>query len=288
MNRTDLRVFLSSTFADLSTEREAVEAVIHRMALTYVGMEHFGSFASEPLEECINKVRASNVVILALGNRYGSKPEGKIMSFTEVEYREANRLKKPVLAYFASYPTDRRIADEPPELRRLKDDVSKQHGVSLFESAEDLSWKVACDLYRELPRLPSDDGLELKGRTQELASLFRRRADVIERNLGLHYKYASVKTYLDEFRLLHAEHLSFLSQGNLILAHEVVNRIHHLSYRLERDEFWARHRIETPGLSYMLRPDAFEHGWITQRYADADATQLFIDVLKREPTKAKR
>ena len=53
MDRTNLKVFLSSTFKDLLLERNAVEAVINRMGLTYVGMEHFGSFASDPLEECL-------------------------------------------------------------------------------------------------------------------------------------------------------------------------------------------------------------------------------------------
>jgi Domain of unknown function (DUF4062) len=258
----ELRIFLSSTFSDLWIEREAVEAVINRMSLLYVGMEHFGSFSEEPIERCLEKVRNCHLFLLVLGQRYGSLPTDRAISFTEAEYREAERLKKSILAYFAhSYSEDSR-QDDDPRLTSLKSDIANRRGVSRFESPEELAWKVACDLYRELPRLST----RLDGLTDDLVSIFEHRASVIERTLISHYQFAPVKQYLDEFRTLHEEHLRFLRDGNLVLAHEFLCRIHEMSFRLERDEFWTCHHQLTPGLRYSLEHDAFTHGPIATVY----------------------
>src|SRR4051794_15120780 len=121
-----MKIFLGSTFADLFSERQAVEAVIDRMALTYVGMEHFGSFPKEPLQRCLEAVGASDFVILVLGRRYGSLARDQLVSFTEAELREALRLAKPVLAYVSAvsrYPgqpaTDSRLEALKMEISTL-------------------------------------------------------------------------------------------------------------------------------------------------------------------------
>ena len=89
-----MKIFLSSTFADLFSERRAVEDVIDRMALTYVGMEHFGSFSKTPLQRCLEAVAASDIVILVLGRRYGSTARDQLVSLTEAELREALSLRQ--------------------------------------------------------------------------------------------------------------------------------------------------------------------------------------------------
>ena len=72
-----VKVFLSSTFKDLIEERGAVEAIIHRMAEHYIGMEHWGSFNAAPLDQSVEMVRTSDVLLLALGDRYGFVPPGE-------------------------------------------------------------------------------------------------------------------------------------------------------------------------------------------------------------------
>jgi len=87
-----LKVFLSSTFKDLIAERQTVEAAIQRMSAQYIGMEHFGSFAEEPLSRCLRKVRSADVLILVLGHEYGFIPKRSCISMVEAEYREAIRI----------------------------------------------------------------------------------------------------------------------------------------------------------------------------------------------------
>ena len=66
--RRSINVFLSSTFADLKEERNAIENVIARMNDTFVGMEHFGSFADVPLKRCRELVRKAHILVLVLAH----------------------------------------------------------------------------------------------------------------------------------------------------------------------------------------------------------------------------
>jgi hypothetical protein len=259
-----MRIFLSSTFADLYFERRAVEAVIDRMALTYVGMEHFGSFSNTPLERSLQAVRDSGLVIVVLGRRYGSIARDQLVSFTEAELREALRLAKPVLAYVSSVS---RYPNQPPTDRRLealRAELSHTLGVSEFESAEDLAWKVATDLHRELPAPPASDAARhLSQQLGDLVEIFEQRARVIKQTLSKHYKHSQVNDFFRDFNELHDEHITYLKNGQFVVAHEVLNRIHALSAGLERGEFWASER-DKPGISlYSLN---FAPGLLIQTY----------------------
>ena len=140
-----MKIFLSSTFKDLATERAAVCEALTRMSAQYSAMEYFGSFSDEPLAKCLAKVRSSDVVVLLLGSKYGFVPDGHDKSMTELEYREAIESKIPVLAYLKSMPPHR-LEDE---IAVFRDIVSKAHGRSEFTSPDDLAWQVVSDLARE-------------------------------------------------------------------------------------------------------------------------------------------
>ncbi|PKM95618.1 MAG: hypothetical protein CVU84_02105 [Firmicutes bacterium HGW-Firmicutes-1] len=104
----------------------------------------------------------------------------------------------------------------------------------------------------------------------ELVRILDLRTERINNNLSMHFKYAEIKIYLDEFNILHKSHIESLKKGDFIYAHELLTQIHDLSYRLESDEFWSRHRIETPFLLYSLRPDSFTRGELICAYIVGD------------------
>ena len=143
-----LRIFLSSTFQDLVKERNAVQSVIHRLSAHFIGMEYFGSFPELPSQRCLNLVRQSDLMILVLGTRYGFSPDGT-NSMTELEYKEADNHRIPILAYFAGYPTYDERGEESEKCRLFHDGIKSKFGVTWFSSPEDLAWKVACDIARE-------------------------------------------------------------------------------------------------------------------------------------------
>ena len=102
----------------------------------------------------------------------------------------------------------------------------------------------------------------------DLVAIFDQRAREIRRTLSGHYEHKNVKPFLDEFNELHAEHLTYLRNGQFVVAREVVNRKHHLSFRLQRDEFWASRRDEPFAMLYSVDTDAWARGPLIQRYAN--------------------
>jgi hypothetical protein len=297
LGRSMFRVFLSSTFLDLAAERRAVESALHRMSETYIGMEHFGSFSEEPLDHCLLKVRAANVFILVLAEKYGYVPDNFERSMTEHEYIEARRIGLTILPY------EKKVDDsvwrlfelgggsEPgvdQRLTRFKSAVQKSHGVSWFSSPEDLAWKVVADLYRETKAKVNEAVTveasrnavlfdPLRPKIDELIDILVQRAGNIESGLRKFYRYAKVKNYLGRFRDLHQKHIESLRCGNIIQSHELLSQIHSLSEDLESDEFWARHQAECPGTFYSLSSDAFKRGRIICGYI-AGSLELYSDV----------
>jgi hypothetical protein len=65
-------VFVCSTFSDLSQEREGVLDAIRRLKLQHDSMEFFGARAEQPIETCLQEVRASEVLVVIVGHRYGT------------------------------------------------------------------------------------------------------------------------------------------------------------------------------------------------------------------------
>jgi hypothetical protein len=110
----------------------------------------------------------------------------------------------------------------------------------------------------------------LKGKVDELIDILSSRAEIIINTLSRHFKYAKVKSYIDQFKSLHNQHIEALRKGNIIHAHEVLIQIYELSYELESDEFWTRHHIESPDVRYSLRPDAFQRGIVICGYMTGD------------------
>jgi HEAT repeat protein len=99
-----LRVFISSTFADLRQDRAAARQVIESLSaggreVTFVGMEDFGSYSASPLVVSRDFARVADIIVLLVGASYGSKPELGEHSFTEEEYEVMRRERIPCLAY---------------------------------------------------------------------------------------------------------------------------------------------------------------------------------------------
>ena len=117
-------------------------------------------------------------------------------------------------------------------------------------------------------RQPSDSHND---KLDELVAILDNRAEVIVESLIGEYRYIEIRGYIDKFKLLHRDHIEALRGGMLIHAHEILSRIHRLSFELERSEFWARHAIERPDAVYSLGFDAFNHGPVINWYTIGDA-----------------
>ena len=237
------KVFLSSTFADLKKERTAVQSAVQRISAHFIGMEYFGSFSNDPVEECKRKVSSADYVILVLARRYGFVPPGLDKSITEIEYDTARENEIPVLAYFqeSEEGVDKDSSDFQM-LEAFKSRVQLRHGVSDFDGPADLAWKVIADLSREMHAAsqhigPLPDRVvngilvdRIEHNITELIKLLEQRAIVLRSKLETYYKYAEVSRFLTKFNELHWKHISALKDGNIILAHELLGQIHELFF----------------------------------------------------------
>lgn len=157
--KTTLTVFVCSTYSDLSAEREAVLDAIRRLQLQHDSMEFFGARANQPIETCLAEVRRSNILVVIVGHRYGTLVPELGVSFSEAEYAEGHRLKKPCLVYIRDDNVPvlpkhmERDADKLRLLENWKATLQERHTVAGFQSSNDLAVQVAADLSRTISEL---------------------------------------------------------------------------------------------------------------------------------------
>lgn len=148
------RVFICSTFSDLSDERSFLLEALRRLQIQYDSMEYFGACSETPFETCLAEVRKSDVLIVLVGFCYGSILPQLGVSYPEAEYAEGARLEKPCLIYFrdATVPIlplhiDRDY-DKIQLLDRWKSLLEERHPIATFSDGNGLAKQVTTDLSR--------------------------------------------------------------------------------------------------------------------------------------------
>ena len=97
------QIFISSTYTDLQSERQAVLQSVLKLRHIPVGMEHFVSTNEEQFNYIKRLLDETDYYILIIGNRYGSQADDGI-SYTEKEFDYAVNLGIPVIACIHSNP----------------------------------------------------------------------------------------------------------------------------------------------------------------------------------------
>lgn len=151
-----LTVFVSSTYTDLVDARTAVKDAIARCDLFFRGMEHFGAFPDSipPATRIIEEVRKAKAYLGIFGMRYGSIDPATGLSMTELEFREAETQKMPMLLYVlhSDAPIIASQVESNPDsfkkLNELKADMLGKHVVYRFKNVDDLAGQVRSDLLK--------------------------------------------------------------------------------------------------------------------------------------------
>lgn len=100
-----LQVFVSSTFTDLVTERQAAVSAILKAGHIPAGMELFTSGDKSQMATIKKWIDESDVYMLILGGRYGSIEPASGVSYTELEYDYAVEQGKPLFAVVITEPS---------------------------------------------------------------------------------------------------------------------------------------------------------------------------------------
>lgn len=169
-----LQVFVSSTFKDLVTERQAaVEAILEASHIP-AGMELFTAGDESQWKIIQDWIRDSDVYMLIMGGRYGTVYPRSRKSYTEMEYNFARKLKKPLFALLASDvfinrqvasgQLDRRSADFL-QAKQFRNRVSSNQIVNFFDNRDQLKLFTV----RALDRIKGSRKLEGWIRTESTA-----------------------------------------------------------------------------------------------------------------------
>ena len=148
-------VYLSSTWKDLVEHRKAAMDSIRKGDCECKGMEDYPALAEPAARFCPEDVARCDIYVGIFAHSYGSIPDGHDRSFTELEYREAQRLGIPSLIFVVdeshSWPDGHRDTSAAIEkLRQLKQELHKGHAPTTFTTPENLARKVAEALLRHL------------------------------------------------------------------------------------------------------------------------------------------
>ncbi|SFB65319.1 DUF4062 domain-containing protein [Azotobacter beijerinckii] len=151
-----LKIFISSTYADLKEYREAVNEQLHRMKVNGVQMEYFSSSLDEPTSKSLEELKKCNVYIGIIGHRFGTISPDQKHSITEREYMEAHDLYKKDAMRCLIYLADEEKVHIPPKLMESDELRERQqkfrqslnrHTYKIFRSPSELAAWVAADLY---------------------------------------------------------------------------------------------------------------------------------------------
>jgi hypothetical protein len=174
------QVFISSTFDDLKDERQEVIQALLELDCIPAGMELFPA-ANQDQWTLIKKViEDCDYYLVIVGGRYGSLgPEG--ISYTEMEYRYALKLGKPILGFLHEAPETliaKRVEKDPESVPRLEAfrELVKRKPCRTWDSPADLGSKVSRSLVKLIKECPAvgwvrGDMVPAAGMTEELLRL---------------------------------------------------------------------------------------------------------------------
>lgn len=139
-----MRVYLSSTLSDLSSERQAVKEVLGSECVV---VESYTADERSVRESCLADVAGCELYIGIIGRRYGHIPDGENRSITELEYHQAVARGIPTLVFIKDDDEIRRKFDDavsgenPPQLiEAFRQQIASRAAV--FKTAEDLKVQV--------------------------------------------------------------------------------------------------------------------------------------------------
>lgn len=150
------QVFLSSTYTDLASHRDAIQAALRKLGAIDVSMENFGAREERPVDECLRLVREEcDTFVGVYAHRYGFVPDGYDKSISELEYRAAGDAAIPRFIYLVDenhpwLPAHIDRGSSADQLAAFKQALLKRHMCQTFGTEDQLATKVVADLGRHM------------------------------------------------------------------------------------------------------------------------------------------
>jgi Domain of unknown function (DUF4062)/Tetratricopeptide repeat len=168
------RIYVSSTYGDLTEHREKVDRALRRLDHDVVAMENYVAADQRPLAKCLEDVAGCDLYVGIFAHRYGyvpdhDNPQG--WSITELEYRHALANGKPCLVFLLdeAAPWSLKLVDAVTgdgdrgmRISALREELGRERLVSFFTSAEELAQQVSAAVTNLLTRLAASPRYQLR------------------------------------------------------------------------------------------------------------------------------
>lgn len=162
------QIFISSTFTDLKEERAIVsEAILEINQMPY-GMEVFPAANESQWEWIKRAIEESDYYIVIVGGKYGSINKKTGVSYTEMEYRYAEEVGVPTIAFLVDESVDlpkSKIDTDSAKVEKLKEFREYIEGQKMrksYLSKEDLKAKVITSLISVINQFPREGWIRTK------------------------------------------------------------------------------------------------------------------------------
>lgn len=156
------RVFISSTYDDMKDYRNAAAEAMTNIQAIPMGMERFTATTQPVIDRCYEEIRQCQFCVSIIGFRYGSIYKDTNLSYSELEFNEAERLGIPILVFIrkGSIDSDRIDVEDFTRLDRFKKRLQSSASNRLtasFTTPEDLRDKLSRALQNEFSRKSHND-----------------------------------------------------------------------------------------------------------------------------------
>jgi len=148
------RVYISSTFEDLTELREVAAKAVRSINLqTYAMQEDCTSTEQRSVDKCREDVKECHFYIGIIAFRYGYIPKGYKKSITHLEYDAAGEKSIPRLLFLIddAVPWPRSMMDkDSTKIDEFRDLIKKQHTITIIKDVNELDYKITAALSNQI------------------------------------------------------------------------------------------------------------------------------------------
>jgi hypothetical protein len=163
------KIYVSSTFADLSFHRDAVSRALRKLQVDVLGMEDYVASDTRPVDQCLEDIAKADLYLGIFAHRYGHVPvqsNPEQLAITEMEYRYAISHNKPCLVFLhdEDHEWPPKFIDSDSKhakrIKALRQELAQELLVGKFTTPDNLAALVvpAIRHYEEITRRPTETG----------------------------------------------------------------------------------------------------------------------------------
>ncbi len=186
------QVFVSSTYTDLLEARAEVMQALLELDCMPAGMELFPAANQDQWNWIKRVIEESDYYLVILAGRYGSISAATAQSYTEMEYRYALEIGKPVIGFLHDDPSrlPAKHYEAMPEARQKLDDfraLVKTKLCKFWSSPADLGAKVSRSLTQLIKQHPAVGWMRADAVTPDAARevlALRRQVEELQSKLA--------------------------------------------------------------------------------------------------------